>query len=64
MGTDFRPLSDSPVFDAGNPELTDPDGSRSDIGIYGGPNARRPVIEELVDKIDSLKTDYAPQGKD
>ena len=27
----------SPLIDAGDPELEDPDGSRSDIGAYGGP---------------------------
>jgi hypothetical protein len=36
----FKPAAGSPAIDAGNPELTDPDGTRSDIGIYGGPNAR------------------------
>ena len=29
----------SPGIDSGNPELLDPDGSRSDIGAYGGPHA-------------------------
>ena len=37
----FVPAQGSPLIDAGNPELTDPDGTRSDIGIFGGPNARR-----------------------
>ena len=37
----FVPAPGSPLIDAGNPELTDPDGTRSDIGIFGGPNARR-----------------------
>ena len=32
---------DSPLIDKGNPLLTDPDGSPSDIGIYGGPKAKR-----------------------
>ena len=26
----------SPLLDAGDPGLTDPDGSRSDVGAYGG----------------------------
>ena len=30
---------DSPLIDAGDPALEDPDGSRSDIGAYGGPGA-------------------------
>jgi len=29
----------SPLIDAGDPTILDPDGSRSDIGIYGGPAA-------------------------
>ena len=29
----------SPLVDTGSPILTDPDGSRSDIGAYGGPGA-------------------------
>lgn len=40
----FFPLPGSPLIDSGNPELTDPDGSPCDIGIYGGPQAlRRPI---------------------
>jgi MYXO-CTERM domain-containing protein len=32
----------SPARDAGDPLLTDPDGSRSDIGAYGGPGSALP----------------------
>ena len=37
----YRPLVGSPVINTGNPATTyqDPDGSRADIGAYGGPNA-------------------------
>ncbi len=38
---DFRLKPNSPLIDKGNPFLTDPDGSISDIGIYGGPNAKK-----------------------
>lgn len=31
--------SDSPCIDGGSELVVDPDGSRSDIGLYGGPNA-------------------------
>ncbi len=31
--------SDSPLIDAGDPALSDPDGSRSDVGAYGGTGA-------------------------
>jgi predicted outer membrane repeat protein len=34
---DLRLLRGSPAIDAGNPELLDADGSRSDLGAYGGP---------------------------
>ena len=37
----FEPVADSPLIDSGNPLLTDPDGTRSDIGINGGPKAKR-----------------------
>jgi hypothetical protein len=35
--TYYRLLEDSPAIDAGNPSISDLDGTRSDIGIYGGP---------------------------
>ena len=41
----FFPLPGSPLLDTGNPELTDPDGTPSDIGIYGGPQAYRQAVE-------------------
>ena len=36
---DYRLLPDSPCIDAGDPAILDPDGSRSDMGAYGGPAA-------------------------
>ena len=33
---DLRPDVDSPLVDAGNPDVLDPDGSPSDIGAFGG----------------------------
>ncbi|MEQ1568244.1 MAG: MopE-related protein [Myxococcota bacterium] len=33
------PRAGSPLIDAGDPGYTDPDGTRSDIGVYGGPQA-------------------------
>lgn len=35
--SDFHPAAGSPLIDAGVPTLLDRDGSRSDLGIYGGP---------------------------
>ena len=34
---------ESPLIDKGNPSITDPDGTISDIGLGGGPRARRVV---------------------
>ncbi|RME50150.1 MAG: hypothetical protein D6795_10560, partial [Deltaproteobacteria bacterium] len=39
LAWDLHLSSDSPLIDAGDPHLLDPDGSRSDIGAYGGPGA-------------------------
>ena len=36
--TDLRLAEGSPLIDAGDPELSDVDGSTSDIGAYGGPH--------------------------
>jgi hypothetical protein len=36
----FALMIESPLIDNGNPLLTDPDGSPSDIGAHGGPRAR------------------------
>jgi hypothetical protein len=33
--------SSSPAINAGHPEISDSDGSRSDMGLFGGPRARR-----------------------
>jgi hypothetical protein len=37
--------SASVLRDAGDPDLLDPDGSRSDIGAYGGPESRSPDVD-------------------
>jgi hypothetical protein len=37
--TDLHLQSGSPLVDAGDPALLDPDGTVSDIGVYGGPRA-------------------------
>ena len=41
-GNDFTLQSTSPCIDAGNsdPIYNDPDGSRNDMGAYGGPKAK------------------------
>ena len=39
LASSLELLSGSAAIDAGDPALTDPDGSRSDMGMYGGPGA-------------------------
>jgi hypothetical protein len=41
---EFRLSKDSPLRDGGNPLLTDPDGTRSDIGLYGGPRTQGQIV--------------------
>jgi len=36
---DLHVPANSPLVDAGDPAIADPDGGTSDIGAYGGPNA-------------------------
>ena len=38
---DFQLSKGSPMKDAGNPLLTDPDGTNSDIGLYGVPRSKK-----------------------
>ena len=52
----FRLRSDSPGINAGHPETADIDGSRSDIGLYGGPqgkNFRANIIQHKKDENNS-----------
>lgn len=44
-GEVLAPAVGSPLIDMGDPALLDPDGSRSDIGAYGGPGAEPCVFE-------------------
>lgn len=41
---DFTLQPGSPGIDAGNPAILDPDGTRSDMGAYGGPDAILPPL--------------------
>ncbi|MDZ7291421.1 MAG: hypothetical protein ONB44_07740 [candidate division KSB1 bacterium] len=46
--TDLRITNTSPCWDTGKPDIYDPDGSRSDMGYYGGPDAPvAPVVTDL-----------------
>jgi MYXO-CTERM domain-containing protein len=49
---DLRPAPGSVLIDAGDPDLVDPDGTRSDIGAFGGPGA--PVMDWDGDGHDTL----------
>ena len=45
---DYHINPNSPAWDAGNPALKDPDGSRSDMGYFGGPHAPiYPVVTKV-----------------
>jgi hypothetical protein len=44
---DFRLQMYSPLIDAGDPNILDRDGSRSDIGLYGGPYGWTYTYEDL-----------------
>lgn len=48
---DFHLQMYSPMIDAGNPEIKDADGSRSDIGPYGGPFGESYSYKDLAPKI-------------
>ena len=54
--TNYKISSSSPCWDTGKPDIYDPDGSRSDIGYYGGVDA--PVFPVIYD----LKIYYNPDG--
>jgi hypothetical protein len=40
----------SPLIDAGDPEILDRDGSRSDIGLFGGPYGEKYTYQDLAPK--------------
>jgi hypothetical protein len=45
---DFHISQGSPCWNSGNPSLLDPDGSRSDMGYFGGPDCPiYPVVTEI-----------------
>lgn len=44
---DFRLQMFSPIIDAGDPNILDKDGSRSDIGLFGGPNGEKYTYRDL-----------------
>jgi hypothetical protein len=49
--SDYHLQEFSPLIDAGDPSIIDKDGSRSDIGLYGGPNGEKYKYQDLPPKI-------------
>jgi hypothetical protein len=47
---DFHLQKYSPLIDAGDPNILDRDGSRSDIGLYGGPFGESYIYQDLAPK--------------
>ncbi|BDQ02442.1 hypothetical protein [Ignavibacterium sp.] len=47
---DFHLQKFSPLIDAGDPTILDLDGTRSDIGLYGGPFGQRYIYQDLPPK--------------
>ncbi|MHC1737961.1 MAG: hypothetical protein AB9882_08145 [Ignavibacteriaceae bacterium] len=50
MGFDFHLQAFSPAIDAGDPTVLDVDGSRSDIGLFGGPLGQKYTYLDLAPK--------------
>jgi len=48
---DYKLQKYSPLIDAGNPEIKDKDGTRSDIGLYGGPYGEEYAYLDLSPKV-------------
>jgi len=48
---DYKLQKYSPLIDSGNPEIKDKDGTRSDIGLYGGPYGEEYAYLDLSPKI-------------
>jgi hypothetical protein len=58
----FRLERSSPLIDAGNPAIPDPDGSRSDIGWMGGPQGQTYTYPELPPQPPDSAWDSAVDG--
>jgi len=57
---DFHLQAYSPAIDAGDPVVLDPDGSRSDMGAYGGPFGEVYLYQDLPPRIpDSLSAEVS-----
>jgi len=54
----------SPLIDAGNPNILDVDGSRSDVGLYGGPYGHGYIYKDLAPKKPKFTLVSKQNGKD
>lgn len=59
---DFHLQMFSPLIDAGDPNILDKDGSRSDIGLYGGPHGEKYTYRDLAPKPPSNLTAVMDSG--
>ena len=59
---DFHLQMYSPLIDAGDPNILDKDGSRSDIGLYGGPYGEKYTYRDLAPKPPSNLTAVMDSG--
>lgn len=63
-GQGFRISSGSPCWDSGNPSMSDPDGTISDMGYFGGPDCPiYPVIHELTITPDGNNISIEAKGR-
>jgi len=60
---DFHLQKYSPGIDAGNPSILDVDGSRSDIGLFGGPLGQVYTYQDLAPKPPGNVTAQLAEGK-
>src|SRR5690606_16067034 len=61
---DFHLQMYSPLIDAGDPNILDIDGSRSDIGVWGGPYGEKYTYRDLAPKPPSNLTGVVDSGLD
>ena len=59
---DFHLQKYSPLIDAGDPNILDKDGSRSDIGLFGGPYGEKYTYRDLAPKPPSNLTAVMDSG--
>jgi hypothetical protein len=62
--TDYHISQGSPCWNSGNPSLSDPDGSRSDMGYFGGPDCPiYPTVFEIIITPDGNNINLQAKGR-